>query len=410
MSTAPKSSRTRKSIDFITALHTEDEPVDASTAPPDASSNRRGHAAPAELRGAAKSVYGPHTSSQQETQALNVRIRYLTARVEELEGELAQRNTAASDAHAAAELEQARGEIARLQSLQQDGGLNAEFLLLNPADIVDPLPPDRLPDAFTDKAFRELADDIRERGQETPIVVRRKPLEKGQEGAFELASGRRRLAACRAIGIQVLARVRDMSDEDMVMTQWAENEQRSNISPIERARWFALLTTNRKLTSARIGDMFKIDRTSVTHYISLADLPPDFIDAFQDRRGISFRGWRTMRRLYEQDPASLERAKAALNDLHEAMAGRPLTGAREMAAAIRAAGTPPVPRQSSGGSDKMPTRYIRSAKGKIAQMTSSQTGEVVLRFEKTISAEVLNRLADRLPQLLEDLRSPAASD
>lgn len=101
-------------------------------------------------------------------------------------------------------------------------------------------PKDRL-DEFTavnaeddDEGFEALKNSIREGGQQVPILVRRS---KAADGRFEAIYGRRRLKACRELGIKVRANVQDVDDATALLAKGLENAARRNLSFYEKARF-----------------------------------------------------------------------------------------------------------------------------------------------------------------------------
>lgn len=101
-------------------------------------------------------------------------------------------------------------------------------------------PKDRL-DEFTavnteedDEGFEALKNSIRDGGQQVPILVRRS---KVAEGRFEAIYGRRRLRACRELGIKVRANVQDVDDATALLAKGLENAARRNLSFYEKARF-----------------------------------------------------------------------------------------------------------------------------------------------------------------------------
>lgn len=73
-------------------------------------------------------------------------------------------------------------------------------------------------------------ESVRETGILTPALARRKG-----EG-YELVSGHRRLAACRALGLPTMpVIVRDMTDDEAVITMVDANLQREHVLPSEKA-------------------------------------------------------------------------------------------------------------------------------------------------------------------------------
>ena len=188
----------------------------------------------------------------------------LTARIAMLEAELD-----AEKAGRSTDQEQHQHELARLRRIAAEAGDSAgEFALLDPTTIADVLPADRLPGAFVDNFFDELLDDIKANGQHDAITVRR------TESGFEIASGRRRLEACKRLGIQVLARIRPLDPEAMLSVQFSENERRQDISAIERARWLAQVKERYGKQVQQLADNYRLDRTTVSLYLRLAPSVP----------------------------------------------------------------------------------------------------------------------------------------
>ncbi|MEO3480398.1 plasmid partitioning protein RepB [Phaeobacter sp. CAU 1743] len=125
-------------------------------------------------------------------------------------------------------------------------GSLASIRELDPNKIDDWGPVDRL-EEFTavnveddDESFEGLKNSIREGGQQVPILVRRS---KATEGRFEAIYGRRRLKACREIGIKVRANVQDIDDATALLAKGLENAARRNLSFYEKARFAVAIQT-----------------------------------------------------------------------------------------------------------------------------------------------------------------------
>ena len=91
---------------------------------------------------------------------------------------------------------------------------------------------------FDEKAMQELIDSVRANGVLQPILVRPKA------DVFELVAGERRWRAAKAAGgddVQIIAIVRDMSDEEADIAALVENVQRESMSPTEEAAGAAKL-------------------------------------------------------------------------------------------------------------------------------------------------------------------------
>ncbi|HWL57102.1 MAG TPA: plasmid partitioning protein RepB [Paracoccus sp. (in: a-proteobacteria)] len=159
---------------------------------------------------------------------------------------------------------------------------------LNPASISEGGLRDRI--ALDDDGIAELADSIRANGQHVPIMVRPLP---GHTDRFQIVYGRRRLAAIRLIGnLPVRAIVRSLKDEEAIIAQGQENNQRLDPSHIERAL-FALELRQAGYSTEVIQQAVGLDRYSVSRYIKVAqDIPMSVIEAIGAAHDIGRRYWR----------------------------------------------------------------------------------------------------------------------
>lgn len=143
---------------------------------------------------------------------------------------------------------------------------------LDPHLIDAPPVRDRLPE--DEREFEEFARNIRENGQQVPILVRPHPT---AEGRYQVAYGRRRLRAVKAAGMRVKASVRPLTDEELVRAQGQENTGRRDLSFIERALYAAELEANgfdRPVIMAALG----VDKSNLSRLIQAAtQLPRDVI-------------------------------------------------------------------------------------------------------------------------------------
>ena len=139
-----------------------------------------------------------------------------------------------------------------------------------------------------DEDMQKLVDSIRENGVLTNLTVRRRA-----EGGYEIISGHRRFHAAQRAGlIAVKVQVRDIDDDQAIIDMVDSNIQREHISPMEKARAYAMkleaisrqgsrhdLTSaqvERKLESADIvGKEAGDSRMQVRRYIRLNSLVPD---------------------------------------------------------------------------------------------------------------------------------------
>ncbi|MBA8882156.1 plasmid partitioning protein RepB [Phyllobacterium myrsinacearum] len=121
-----------------------------------------------------------------------------------------------------------------------------------------------------------LVAQIREHGQQVPILVRPHP---ESEGRFQVAYGHRRLAAIKEIGGTVRAVVRDLTDEQLIVSQGQENNARTDLSFIERC-YFATKLEARGFSRETIMSSLGVDKAALSRMIALVKrVPPPLIEA-----------------------------------------------------------------------------------------------------------------------------------
>ena len=116
-----------------------------------------------------------------------------------------------------------------------------------------------------DGEFQRLLEAIRDRGQDSPILVRPHPVTAGR---YQVAFGHRRLRAARHLGRQVRAVVKTLSDRELVLAQGQENSARANLSFIERAL-FAQCMEVGGYDRDTIMSALSVDKTTVSRMISV---------------------------------------------------------------------------------------------------------------------------------------------
>ncbi|MEQ8979004.1 MAG: ParB/RepB/Spo0J family partition protein [Deltaproteobacteria bacterium] len=129
--------------------------------------------------------------------------------------------------------------------------------------------------------LEELAEELRELGQTTPLFVRKK----GEH--FELIAGYRRRAALELIKAPTAqVRVFDVTDEMGLLLAVSENRDRKDITEIERADLTLTLQDQKRLSYEALKKAMHF--TSDTHlkrYLRLArEATPLIRDALQQRR------------------------------------------------------------------------------------------------------------------------------
>jgi ParB family chromosome partitioning protein len=141
---------------------------------------------------------------------------------------------------------------------------------------------------FDAQTIEELAQTMREQGLLQPLIVRKVIREKGR---YQLITGERRLRAAKLLRWKEIACiVRDPTKVEAMEMQLVENEQREDLTPIEKAQHYrkmlALRDKNGKrlytldTLAARVGKK----RRTIEWLLKLCDLPKEGRDAVESRR------------------------------------------------------------------------------------------------------------------------------
>ena len=141
-----------------------------------------------------------------------------------------------------------------------------------------------------DEEMERLKESIKEYGVLVPALAR--PTE---DGKYELVSGHRRMAACKALGMKTMpVIIRDLTDEEAVITMVDANLQREHILPSEKAFAYKMKydaikrSPGRKENARQVGTNFRADREiaantedsarQIQRYIRLTNLTPKLLD------------------------------------------------------------------------------------------------------------------------------------
>ena len=163
-----------------------------------------------------------------------------------------------------------------------------------------------------DDALEELANSIKVNGVVQPIVVR--PAE--DEGRYVLILGERRLHASKQAGkTHIPAMVRRVSEQQAAEMTIVENLQRQDLSPLEQAEAFRVLSNEFNLTQQQIGERVGLSRESVANYMRLLKLPREVMELLIEKR-INFAKAKELLKLGDNDriaQAALYAVKKGMN-------------------------------------------------------------------------------------------------
>ena len=136
-----------------------------------------------------------------------------------------------------------------------------------------------------DEEMAQLMRSIADAGVLSPALARPLP-----DGGYELISGHRRLAACKALGMDTMpVIVRNLTDEEAVITMVDSNLQREHILPSEKAFAYKMkmeALSHQGKTSRQVGERWSVSQISeagtdserqIHRYIRLTHLIPDIL-------------------------------------------------------------------------------------------------------------------------------------
>ena len=152
-----------------------------------------------------------------------------------------------------------------------------------------------------DDKMEELVESIRRNGVLSPVILR--PAEKN---TYEMISGHRRMHAAQLAGLSSIpAFIRDMTDDEAVLTMVDSNIQREELLPSEKAFAYKMKMEAMRRQAGRpkkenarqnVGNYETADKIGqsngesgrqVQRYIRLTELIPDLLDMV-DRKRLNF--------------------------------------------------------------------------------------------------------------------------
>jgi len=155
------------------------------------------------------------------------------------------------------------------------------------------------------EGLEDLVDSIRASGQQLPALLRYR---RGSGPRYEVVYGRRRIAACRVLGIKVRAYIKEMDQREALVSQALENSARLERSFIEQAL-FATRLEEQGFTRAEIGEVLAVDKGTLSKLVGVArDVPDAVIYRIGAAHDAGRRPWLELRRLIREPEAPGEAA------------------------------------------------------------------------------------------------------
>jgi len=213
-----------------------------------------------------------------------------------------------------------------------------QVIEIDPDVIEDPIGTDRRADWMEQESFLTFVEDIRENGQDMPILVwpqdknwkpdllDPKNLERVQ---FLLLAGRRRREAARKLGRPVRAVIASQEGRDgaettfnMLVLRFRENDQREDLSPFERLASIGQMyeelksASDTKVTAKSFADRIGVHESIVSRARAVFRAKDEILNAFKNVYELSFHDLQSvLSQLSETDekqsqkPAKLKKLK-----------------------------------------------------------------------------------------------------
>ncbi len=155
-------------------------------------------------------------------------------------------------------------------------------------NIIDPSPVrDRLDDPNS-LDLETLRESILRDGQRVPVLVRPKP---GDTERYVTVYGHRRIEIAKAAKITIRAVVTDMPEEDALVAQGQENNERRNTSFVERCL-YARRLNERGMPIIRIAAALSAPVSTVSESVKVAErIPEELIVAIGPAPAVGRRRW-----------------------------------------------------------------------------------------------------------------------
>jgi len=136
---------------------------------------------------------------------------------------------------------------------------------------------------FNENELQELADSIKQNELVQPIVVR-----SDLGGGFEIVAGERRWRACQLLGHQQIPTIiKKYSDRAAAEIALIENNQRSDLNPIEEAKAIKRLLDEFGMTQMDVAVSLGKPRTQIANAVRLLNLHEDVQQLLREDTGFT---------------------------------------------------------------------------------------------------------------------------
>lgn len=133
--------------------------------------------------------------------------------------------------------------------------------------------------------IQELADSIQKIGLIQPLVVREGGPDKDGNRKYTLVSGERRYRALALLGVTTVeVKIKKINQDEALDINLAENEERKDLEPLERAARYKFLMEHSKLTQAQLAKKIGKSEAFVSQTLTLLrNLDPSVQKAIENK-------------------------------------------------------------------------------------------------------------------------------
>lgn len=255
---------------------------------------------------------------------------------------------------------------------------------IDPAQISESAVQDRFD---VQDGLEDLVSSIRTSGQKLPVLLRRSP-----QGPlpYEVVYGRRRIEACRQLGIHVLAHIAELSDREALISQGLENAARLQRSFIEQSVYAEQLLRH-DFSREDIMEVLAVDKTTISRMLGVvSDIPRAVIDRIGPAHDSGRRPWQQLRDILKDRSDLDQAALIALIPPDVSSSSERLHGM------IRALTQKPAP---------APTASVKRALAEGRVKIEIVPGKIVIRSPGEEMAAFSAFIDERLERLLAEFRS-----
>ncbi len=202
-------------------------------------------------------------------------------------------------------------QTALVESLRSKLEGGAVAIKVDPKRVRPSAYADRHPCSFTGAEFDAFVEEIEATGgNREPGTVR--PISDDPKFDYELAAGHRRHRACLRSNLPYFTFVRELTDQELLISMAIENKGRLDLSDFERGRHYARLLHDGKFSSIRaMSQALNEPNTGLQRLIAFGDLPDVVISAFADPRTIRPHWVSALIDAYKRDPERVTQESAA---------------------------------------------------------------------------------------------------